>query len=58
MKHLPIDEARAKMETMYGENKQITDDNYDKTLAVKCINGTFVGKRTDEARCRYAYSGL
>jgi len=45
MKPLPIDEARAKMETMYGENKQITDDNYDKTLAVKCINGTFVGKK-------------
>jgi len=31
----------------YGENKTITDDNYDKSLAVKCINGTFVGKRVD-----------
>ena len=27
-----------------GENQQITDGNYDKTLAVKCVNGTFVGK--------------
>ena len=31
----------------YGENKTITDGNYDKTLAVKCINGTFVGKLVD-----------
>ena len=37
-------EARASMRALYGENKQITDDNYDKSLAVKCINGTFVGK--------------
>ena len=33
----------------YGENKTITDGNYDKSLAVKCINGTFVGKRVDSA---------
>ena len=26
--------------TLYGENKKITDGNYDKSLAVKCINGT------------------
>ncbi len=31
----------------YGENKKIEGDNYDKSLAVKCINGTFVGKKTD-----------
>ncbi|MBR3245632.1 MAG: carboxylesterase family protein, partial [Parasporobacterium sp.] len=29
----------------YGENHPITDDNYDKSLAVKCVNGTFVGKK-------------
>ena len=34
-------EARAK----YGENKRISDDSYDKSLAVKCVNGTFVGKK-------------
>ncbi len=34
------------MMTQYGENKKITDGNYDKSLAVKCINGTFVGKRS------------
>ena len=31
----------------YGENKKITDGNYDKSLAVKCVNGTFVGKKTE-----------
>ena len=29
------------------DNKRITDGNYDKSLAVKCVNGTFVGKKTD-----------
>ena len=42
----PVD-PKARMEALYGENHQITDDNYDKSLAVKCINGTFVGKKTD-----------
>ncbi len=33
---------------MYGgENKPITDGKYDHSLAVKCINGTFVGRKTD-----------
>ena len=35
------------LKALYGENKRITDGNYDKTLAVKCVNGTFVGKKTD-----------
>ena len=29
------------------QNRQITDKGYDRALAVKCINGTFVGKETD-----------
>ena len=29
-------------------NKRITDGNFDKSLAVKCANGIFVGKKTDE----------
>ena len=41
-----IEETRARMHALYGENKKITGD-YDKSLAVKCINGTFVGKKTD-----------
>ena len=48
-------EARAFMRALYGENKQITDDNYDKSLAVKCINGTFVGKKKDNV---IAYKGI
>ena len=39
-----LDDARKKARARYGENKKITDGNYDKSLAVKCINGTFVGQ--------------
>ena len=39
-------ELKEEMTALYGENKKITDGNYDKSLAVKCVNGTFVGKRT------------
>lgn len=41
------EELQKKVKAMYGENKKIADDNYDKSLAVQCINGTFVGKRED-----------
>ena len=37
------------------ENKEITDGNYDRSLAVKCINGTFVGKKTDNV---ITYKGI
>ena len=37
------------------ENKEITDGNYDKTLAVKCINGTFVGQKMDNV---ITYKGI
>ena len=30
-----------------GTNHPITDDRYDRTLAVKCINGTFVGQKQE-----------
>ena len=39
----------------WGENKQITDGNYDKSLAVKCVNGTFVGKKNEDV---IAYKGI
>ena len=39
--------AKEKVRARYGENKRITDGNYDKALAVKCVNGTFVGRKTD-----------
>ena len=50
------DEAKAQMEALYGENQMITDGNYDAALAVKCVNGTFVGKKTDENVI--AYKGI
>ncbi len=31
----------------YGENRKITDGNYDESLAVKCVNGTFVGRKIE-----------
>ena len=40
-----LTENRETMMALYGENKRITDGNYDKSLAVKCVNGTFVGKK-------------
>jgi len=36
-------------------NKKITDGNYDKSLAVKCVNGTFVGQKTDHV---ITYKGI
>ena len=41
-------EIREKLKEMYGgENKPITNGHYDQSLAVKCINGTFVGRKTE-----------
>ena len=47
--------AKERMTALYGENKRITDGNYDKSLAVKCINGTFVGKNNNGV---IAYKGI
>ena len=49
-----LSEVKAEIRAQYGENKKITGD-YDKTLAVKCINGTFVGKKNDGV---IAYKGI
>ena len=48
-------ELKERMRTLYGENKPITDGNYDESLAVKCINGTFVGRKTGDV---IAYKGI
>ena len=48
-------EVKERMAALYGENKKITGDSYDKSLAVKCINGTFVGRKTDNV---IAYKGI
>lgn len=29
----------------YGENRKITDGNYSESLAARCVNGTFVGRK-------------
>ena len=50
-----LSEIKEEMRALYGENKPITDGNYDKSLAVKCINGTFVGKKIDSV---IAYKGI
>ncbi|MBR6142217.1 MAG: carboxylesterase/lipase family protein [Bacteroidaceae bacterium] len=39
----------------YVKNQIITDGNYDKSLAVKCINGTFVGKKAENV---ISYKGI
>ena len=48
-------DVKALLRAQYGENKKITNGNYDKSLAVKCVNGTFVGKRTENI---IAYRGI
>ena len=48
-------EIKEELRALYSENKPITDGNYDKSLAVKCINGTFVGKKKDGV---IAYKGI
>ena len=40
-----LDGAKERIRARYGENKQVTDGSYDKSLAVRCVNGTFIGKK-------------
>ena len=54
-KQKALNDAQEKIRARYGENKKITDDTYDKSLAVKCVNGTFVGRRTENV---IAYKGI
>ena len=41
-----MEDRKAFVRSFYGENHPITGD-YDKSLAVKCVNGTYVGKMKD-----------
>ena len=52
---LGMTEEQLQAMTRYAENKQITDGDYDKSLAVKCVNGTFVGRKTEGV---IAYKGI
>ncbi len=45
---IDINKIREALHAMYGgENKPITDGQYDHALAVKCVNGTFVGRKNE-----------
>jgi len=45
---MELQEIREALKNMYGgENHPITDGNYDRSLAVRCINGTFVGRKQE-----------
>ena len=50
-----LEEAKKRTRAGYGENRKITDGNFDKSLATKCINGTFVGKKSKNI---IAYKGI
>ena len=50
-----MSEVEEQLMPKYVENQKITNGNYDKSLAVKCINGTFVGKKKDKV---IAYKGI
>ena len=41
------EDLREQMQSLYAENKQITNGDYDRSLSVKCVNGTFVGRKED-----------
>ena len=43
-----MSELKKAARAQYGENKRISDGNYDESLAVKCVNGTFVGKKVED----------
>ena len=55
VKTMGLDEEEARMEALYGENHEITDGNYDPALAAKCVNGTFVGKKSGDV---IAFKGI
>ena len=42
-----MNEVEEKLMPQYGENQKIAGKNYDQSLAVKCINGTFVGQKKE-----------
>ena len=52
---LGMTEEQQKAVTQHGENQKITDGDYDKSLAVKCLNGTFVGKKIENV---ISYKGI
>ena len=53
---MTVEETKNYMRSIYGVNAKLTsDESYDRALAVKCHNGTFVGK---EAEGVIAFKGI
>ena len=50
-----MSEIEKQVTPQWGANKEIKDGNYDKALAVKCINGTFVGTKAENV---ISYKGI
>ena len=50
-----MSEIEKQVTPQWGANKEITDGCYDKSLAVKCINGTFVGRQEENV---ISYKGI
>lgn len=48
--------SKTNQNKVLGKNKEITNDSYKKELAVKCFNGTFVGKKTSVKT--FAWKGI
>jgi len=45
-----LETARAEMAALKGENRELAEGSYDKSLAVICDNGTFVGQVENDVR--------
>ena len=54
-KTMNTSEVEKQLMPQYGENQKIIDSDYDQSLAVKCINGTFVGKKKENI---ISYKGI
>ena len=50
-----LEQKKAEVRAQYGENRKITDGQYDRSLAVKCVNGTFVGRKSERV---ITYKGI
>ena len=50
-----LESERGQMKMIQGENRKISDNAYDRKLAVKCDNGTFVGQEKNGIR---SYKGI
>ena len=50
-----LDGLKKSIMAQYGVNKKISGGDYDESVAVKCVNGTFVGRRKNGV---VAYKGI